>query len=424
MALYKKIALHTFFQLAGRLFATVSNFIIILLIGQSLGSFGLGQYNKVFALVSVFALFVDFGISAIFLKIGRDQDVGKMILLRLCIAFVAFLLIQPIIFFLPYDAILHTGFSPDEKLYIELTAVSLFIYAFVHSLTALLQKRERFDQYILPNVMYGVCALAVAWYALVSKQIIFFFIAALAGLAASALVLFLSSAARIFAPRVSPAPKRAVFMRELFVKSAPLGVTLFLNSVYVRADVFLLSLFRSTSEVGIYALAYKFFEFPLSLSFFIMTALYPLFLKKHTKNKARFYRDVGNIAFALLIVGCLIVVVSFVGAPLIGLIKQDFYQSVTPFRVLIFSYPIFFLSNLLLWVIITENRQKILPFVYGASLAANVGLNLLFIPRFGYMASAAATVISEFGVLAYFYWFVKKNPSCRQAGLYDIKNLH
>jgi len=138
-----------------------------------------------------------------------------------------------------------------------------------------------------------------------------------------------------------------------------------------------------------------------------MNAFYPLFLKKYMKNKMRFYHDVKNIAFVLFICAVVIVIVTFLLAPLIGLIRHDFEASIRPFRILIFSYPIFFLSNLLLWVIITENREKILPFVYGASLGLNVVLNGVFIPRFGLLASSFITVISEFFVLVYFYRLVK-----------------
>jgi len=81
------------------------------------------------------------------------------------------------------------------------------------------------------------------------------------------------------------------------------------------------------------------------------------------------------------------------------LVKPEFSPSILPFRILSFSYPIFFLSNLFLWVIITKNKEKVLPFVYGSSLVLNVFLNLIFIPRYGYNASAAITVFSELFVL-------------------------
>lgn len=407
MIFYNKIAYHTLLQLIARSLATFANFLIIIMIGKTLGSFGLGQYNKVFAFIGIFSLFVDFGINASFLKLGRDNDVGRLILLRLLIAVVVFLVIQPLIIFLPYDNSFQTGFSPQEKLYIEIVASVLFLYAVVHSLNALFQKWQRFDLLIWPNLAYGVSALAIAFYAVFTHQLLFFFLATSGGLALYSVTAFFLAAPSFLQVNSGQSVSKTL-VRRLFLKSLPIGLTLFLNILYVRADVLLLSFFRPTQEVGIYTLAYKFFEFPLSLSFFVMNALYPVFLQKHQENRRHFYHEVKKAVFWLSGFSLLILTLAFFFAPLVGLIRQDFLPSVAPFRILVFSYPIFFLSNLLLWVIITENKEKILPLVYGSSLAANVMLNLIFIPRFGYMASSAITIVCELFVLAFFAIFLNR----------------
>jgi len=405
MSLYLKISLNTLYQLIARSFITFANFIIVLLVAKSLGSFGLGQYNKVFAFVSIFSLFVDFGINAVFLKVGTGRDLSLLIILRLMIASIVFLLIQPILFILPYNNILHSGFSFQEKIYIEIVASVLFLYAFSHSLNAIFQKHQRFDLTILPSLVWGVISLIIGFYSFSVKSLSCFFWAMIFGLVGYVAAAFVLIRRHLWSCRDMPwhvSTNNILFIKSLFKKSLPLGATLFLNLLYVRADVLILSMIRPTVEVGIYTLAYKFFEFPLSISFFIVGSLYPIFLKSHKQSKKKLYYQVKKSVFFILVFSFFIFIFSFVLAPLISIIKQEFYRAVLPFRILSFSYPIFFLSNLLLWAIITENKEKILPFVYGASLILNVVLNLMFIPRFSYNASAVITVFSEMFVLLIF----------------------
>ncbi|HLL61372.1 MAG TPA: polysaccharide biosynthesis C-terminal domain-containing protein, partial [Candidatus Nitrosocosmicus sp.] len=59
------------------------------------------------------------------------------------------------------------------------------------------------------------------------------------------------------------------------------------------------------------------------------------------------------------------------------------------------------------WVIITENKEKWLPIVYLLSLFINVVLNIIYVPKFGYTASALITVLSELIVLVLLFGIMK-----------------
>lgn len=410
MSFYLKVSLNTLYQLIGRSLTSFANFIVILLIAKSLGSLGLGQYNKVIAFMGIFSLLVDFGLNPIFLKIGKERQIFFLIFLRLIIGWLVFIIIQPIVFILPYNRALNSGFSFQEKIYLELIALVLFLYPFLHSAGAIFQKQERFDLTVWPNLARAVIVLLIGSYSFLTKNLFFFFLANIFGLVVYTIIAFflLFFNLNLVKEILNCFPVDFDFVKTLLKKSLPLGTTLFLNLLYVRADVLILSLLRSTTEVGIYSLAYKFFEFPLNISSFLMGSLYPVFLKSHKKNKKFFYRQVKKSGLLIFFFSLLIFLVSFVFAPVIGLIKKEFYQSILPFRILSFSYPVFFLSNLFLWVIITENKEKILPFVYGLSLVLNVILNLVFIPRYGYNAAAVITVVSELFILVFFGGFCYK----------------
>ena len=259
------------------------------------------------------------------------------------LALFLYLAIQPVIFLLPYDTVSHTGFSHGEKWAIELVGTVFFIYAFVHSFHALFQKWERFDLAITPNIAYGVLAISLSFVAFFTKNLMLFFAATIFGLMLYAI--FAGIAIKVRKPIAYTFRIEGHVMRKLFARSLPLGFMLLLNVLYVRADVLILSLFRPTEQVGRYTLAYKFFEFPLNLSFFMMNALYPLLLRIRKAGRVVFYSELKKTTGIIVGISIIIMVAAFVGVPLIGMIKSDFSASVEPFRILSTSYPIFFLSN-------------------------------------------------------------------------------
>ena len=60
-------------------------------------------------------------------------------------------------------------------------------------------------------------------------------------------------------------------------------------------------------------------------------------------------------------------------------------------------------------VLIVINKQKHLILVGAASVALNVGLNLILIPRYSYNGAASATVASEAFVLVGLYFVARRH---------------
>jgi O-antigen/teichoic acid export membrane protein len=392
----KKLALQTTVQLIARSFTTLANFVTVLLIATGFGSLGLGQYNKIFAFIGIFSLFIDFGINAVFLKHDKEEkEFFSLVFLRLLIALSVVIFLQILLFFLPYNPITLSGFSPQEKMYISFMSLLLMIYAFSHSLNALFQKKLRLDLQVWPTLGLAACILIGGVVGYITHILFLFFIATIVGWIAYVIISFILVEKTLKLSVFKNIHLNKTYIKSMFKLSLPLGATLFMNVLYVRADTLILSFLRSTQDVGVYTLAYKFFDFPLTLSSFLMNALYPLFLKAKSENKEVFDALIKKYFLLVLLFSLGISLFAYIGAPLIGLIKSDFQSGIIPFRILILSYPIFFVSNFILWIVITQNKEKFLPFIYGASLVCNVVLNTLLIPRFGYMASAVITVVSE-----------------------------
>jgi O-antigen/teichoic acid export membrane protein len=148
-----------------------------------------------------------------------------------------------------------------------------------------------------------------------------------------------------------------------------------------------------TPDVGIYSLSYKFFDFLIALPLFLSNAIYPLLLKE--KNKPSIYTTTKKYFFIFLAFSLVVLVPFWFVSPIFSLIKSDFVASVIPFRILLFSLPFFYVTSLLQWVLITLGKLKFLMYVYLLSMAVNIFLNLIFIPKYSYVASATITLVSE-----------------------------
>lgn len=404
MPLLYKLSISTLFQIISRFFSTFANFIAIILIAKSLGSFGLGQFNKVFAIIGILSLFIDFGINAYFIKKNKEEDLPALILLRLIIAIFISIFIIPIISFLPYNEILKTGFSGEEKNYILAMLSILFLYSFMYSQNSIFQKRERFDLMIYPNILYGIVVVIFSIYSFFSKNLLWFFAAQFFGVFTYVIISFLVLKIKISIKEVN---LLNYFNKAkiIFKYSLPLGITLLLNVLYVKSDVLILSFFKSTNEVGIYTLAYKFFDFPLNISFFIVNAFYPVMLNKIKSDKKLFLNSFTKTALIIGLFGILISMICILFAPIITYIKDDFQSSIGVFRILSLSYPVFFLTNLILWILIALDYEKQIVKVYLFALVFNIVLNLIFVPIYSYNASAIITGVSE--LLVFVILFIK-----------------
>ncbi|MDP3733449.1 MAG: oligosaccharide flippase family protein, partial [Candidatus Daviesbacteria bacterium] len=184
------------------------------------------------------------------------------------------------------------------------------------------------------------------------------------------------------------------YIFKLFKEVLPLSATLILNVLYFRADSFILAYFKNPAEVGVYNLAYQVFQSILVLPTFIMNSYYPMMLQA---------RKISKIApLILLFLSFSILLTTYYLSPfIIKLITgSGFVGSVESLRILSFGFPAYFLSALLMWVMVAKKMYKKLLIVYGLGLIVNIAANLYFIPLYGYVAASWITGISEYLILA------------------------
>lgn len=199
-------------------------------------------------------------------------------------------------------------------------------------------------------------------------------------------------------------------LKDYFRQSLVIGVTQFFLQLLYNFDLVLLNFYRTESEVGYYAAAYKLILFmiiPLSIFF---QAMYPVLSRYYVESREKLQMLVRNInklipavSFPLVIFGV------FTAGPILELLFGKRYAPAIPiFKMLIFTLPVIY-SNTLnargLWVAKREGEYFWSIFI---AAATNVITNFYFIPRYGMPGAALTSIFAEFVGSIYCYWAFKK----------------
>lgn len=392
MQVYKKIAVNTIYQVVARIAATGSSFFITLFIARHFGVSDYGDYAKVTAYISIFYLFVDLGLNSIFLQ-NDDAHVRFKDLLyaRLLLALGIVIVANAIGFVLPYNSVTGIGFSPMARLGIVIFSGTLITESILFSASVVFQRKLIYQSFMLATILGSLTTLIlVVTFGLFHLPLLFVFVAFLLGAIIEVVFALLYTEEKLF-----PISFESKFIKQLFYATLPVALMLIFNMIYFRVDMILLSLFKPSTDVALYDVSYRVFDFLIALPLFLSNVLYPKLIadEKNSRNaNSKLALYVGIFAF---LGGAIALPMWFVSPVIFEFIKPQFIGATTPMHLLLLSLPVFFITNILQWILIAKKRQKILAWIYGGLMLSNIILNVLFIPRYSYVASAIITGVSE-----------------------------
>jgi O-antigen/teichoic acid export membrane protein len=181
---------------------------------------------------------------------------------------------------------------------------------------------------------------------------------------------------------------------QLLKVSWPLGALLVLNTIYFRIDMIMLPIWRSTAEIGLYALAYRLIENILFFPAMFGGLLLPhVSAKNSTELRALLAETLQIVTIGALMMLMLLLLLP---APIISLIGgQDFLAAVPLLQTLSLALGFMFFGNIFGFVLVAQGRNKTLLSLYVCLVVFNVIANRFFIPQFGVAAAAWITVITE-----------------------------
>jgi len=201
---------------------------------------------------------------------------------------------------------------------------------------------------------------------------------------------------------------------DFFRKSTLFGISNMIWVAYFNFDVFLLSLLRTETEVGIYAGVYRIIAINYILGFAVANTFTPILFEKFESDRRDYGKVSRKLVTTMAIIGLLTSLILYGTSDwLVPMIIGNTYREGAVIARILSIAVVFRLINFgLCEILTTGKRQKARVSVEMALLVTNMALIGILVPSYGGVGAAIATVGAEVvlfstGVLA-----------CRTYGLF------
>lgn len=390
MDVLKKIFKQTSYQFLGKVITSLSTFIILGIVARNYGEKGTGIFTLALTYLALFYLIADFGFNAhVLKKIQVDfSDVKKgwhkLFGTRLVWSAILVVIATLLLPLLPFA-------GPEFNKAVMLGAVAIIGSGIFVTCNLIFQSKLRYDLSVLASGFGTAISLLIFIYlSSIKVEVPFLLLAHGLGwivISVTALILVKRYFNSIF-PLFDLS-----YTKSLVKESWPIAATLALNVVYFRIDSFLIAYFKGVSDAGIYNVAYSVFQSALVFPSFIMNAYYPLMLRS--------FKGIKMVGIGLLVLAFLGLGFAYLLAPQIIelLTGSGFVGSIQSLQILSLGFPAFFISALLMWVMVTRGLYKRMLLIYTIGLVINFVLNFIYIPQYSYLGASWVTVISEYLIL-------------------------
>ncbi len=392
MVVARKIAYNVLVSTVTKVLSTILALVSIGFITRYLGKEGFGNYATVLAFLSFFTAIADLGLYFIATReISRDgaheaHILGNIFAIRLVSSAVVFLASPLVVYFFDYPAEVKRG--------IIIAAASFMFSSSYQILNGVFQKNLAMDKVAVSELLGKIVQVIFVIGAIQLKLgFDWIMLALLANMMVNFGVIYLFLKKYI----IIKLQFDFVYWKSFLKESLPMGIAAVIAFIYFKMDTILLSVMKSSADVGIYNVAYKVLEnitfFPAMIAGLVM----PIMAKNIFSNRERFLEVTNKTlkVFFLLIVP-LIVGVSFLADDIIRLIGgSGFFESGRVLQILVFALALIFFGQLLNTILIVGNLQKKLMWILGGVAIFNIGANLFFIPSYSYMASSYISVATE-----------------------------
>ncbi|EKE11569.1 MAG: heteropolysaccharide repeat-containing protein [uncultured bacterium] len=392
MVVARKIAYNVFVSSLTKVLSTVLALVSIGFITRYLGREGFGNYATVLAFLSFFAAIADLGLYSIatreISRDGADEEkiLGNIFSIRLFSSLLVFIISPVVIYFFDY---------PDEvKRGILIIAASFIFSSSYQILNGIFQKNLAMDRVAMSELAGKIFQVAFVILAIKLRLGFDWIIGALLINMIINFIIIYFLAKKYVRIRLQ---FDFFYWKSFLKKSLPMGIAAIVVFVYFKIDTILLSVMKSSSDVGIYNVAYKVLE---NITFFpamIVGLVMPIMSKNIFSNKEKFL-DVSNKTFKVffLLIVPLIVGVLFLAEDIIRLIGgEGFSESVGVLRILVFALALIFFGQLFNIILVVGNLQKKLMWALAIAATFNIVSNLIFIPEYSYIGSSYISVATE-----------------------------
>jgi len=401
-----RLAANSIVQMAGVVVASTIGFATFVVVARALGPSIYGDITAANVFLYIPTVLAEVGLSILVVReISADQDsteavMGGSLPLRALIGVVTVATALLVALVLP--------FTHRTKIAIAAGSPGALFTIMTLSVQPVLQARLKMHWAVTANVVGRVSTLALTIIALAAG---FGYVAVMTAAVLGLGITFALSV--VFVRKLIRIRLRLDFAlwRRLVGPALFLAVAVGAGDVTGRADTILISLLKSSRDVGLYGAAYKFLDVSTLLASAVGISLFPVFSRLFTRDSARARVALQkSLDVVLAIAPPLVAVAVFLAPQLIRYSAgTDFRDSVPVLQLLAPSLLVVFIQAPLIRFSIAAGVYRTLAGIMLSMLLANIVLNLLLIPPYGIRAAAIVNVGTELlGLALQLVFFARK----------------
>ena len=390
----RKIIRNVFWAVIGKVITLFSTLIVGIFVARYLGPKQYGLMNYVISIASLFTVFATFGSSEIIIrelsKKEKPKEVvlGSAMALRMGLAILCFISIVSYLFF--------SG---------ETTETSTLILIYSSSIFFSCSEVIRFyftsivdNEYIVKSEIFRTIIGAIVKIILLfCKAPLIAFVFALA----FDFLLLASGYIVVYRKKIGPICQWNIdfkFVKTLLTTSFPLLISSTAVIIYQRIDQVMIAKMLDNEFVGYFSTAMSFVNVLAFIPITIMQTTSPILVEYWKNDKLKYEQESQRIIGAttwLLIILCSIV--ALLSSPIINYTYGASYTDAIPvLQILVFKVVGIAIINLSGQLIIIENIHQLAFIRNILSCVICIICNYYFIPRWGIIGSAWATIITVF----------------------------
>ncbi|MCE7698079.1 MAG: flippase [Methanobacterium paludis] len=397
MGTAKKIAKNTSLLLISQVLSYAMGFIYTIYMARYLGVENFGIFSFALALSSVLGIFTDLGLNTLMTReIARDRSktseyINNIFSIKLVLA-TLLLILTVLILNLTYN-------STTEVFVIYFIVLSFVFSTFSLMFYAMFQGYEILKYQSIAVILNSSLMLIGVFLAMAFKFNVIGFAFIYSVVSGLTLIynLRISSNNFVF-------PKFEVnwdFWRSVIGLSLQFGLIGVFATVYVWIDSIMLFFMQGNIAVGLYNAAYRIIIILLFIPNVINVAVFPVMSRFYVSSNKPISKIFEKYFKLMLIIGIPMGLgVSILSSNIINILFGNTYSgAANALQILIWATVFTFLNATIIQLFQSTNKQMVITKITGLCMLENIALNLVFIPKFSYIAASFNTVITEFTVL-------------------------
>ena len=421
MTTTRSLAKNSMAPMALNLFNRGIDFVFAMFYLRVLGPAAAGSFATAIAAAMIFEIIANYGLDILLVReVSQDPSHASRYLYNTSILriFAAFVGAVPVVILVQATNLFRNPFTTQEIIAIAFIMLGMVFSGMSKGVTSLFYVYEKAE---IPAAMTTLTTIMKVGLGVAALLLGYSFV----GLAAVSiisniitLIILLVMARQNFS---LPGPWKMDWplQREMIRLGFPLMLIHMLQTIFISSDVYLLRVMLPNGEevVGWYNSAYKWFNALQIVPSFFTLALFPIITREIKRSLADAQR-MYTLSLKLMLLLALPIAASttFLAYLLVAIVGgQEFLpQGAIALQIVIWAIPIGWLNSVTNYVLIALGLEGIQPRAFTAAVAFNIITNLIFIPRFSFVAAGVTTILSEVVLMVMFaYYLHKKMPGVK-----------